>query len=179
MISDMGNNGARSSGPTGCNVPGCNGGGSGTGRSAMMLYQPFGMRSSPIKILRVPGAALAMAIFLGAGVFLAATFFGGGLLGGLHHFLCSLLGCCLLHDFLSWCFFLCLLGHDVSPFDGGEICASLQAWQAGFATRLMAIGRKAISIAATTTTTSVAAAISTAIAAAIPKSIGAAIDGRA
>ena len=36
----------RSSGPIGCPVPGLSGGGSGAGRSAAMLYQAFGMRSS-------------------------------------------------------------------------------------------------------------------------------------
>ena len=77
MISAMGKSGARSSGPTGCSVPGCSGGGSGTGRSAMMLYQALGMRSSPIMILRVPSATrpLAMALYraLGAGFFLRAA----------------------------------------------------------------------------------------------------------
>src|SRR5450759_4721036 len=38
--------GARSSGPSGCIVPGWSGGGGGDGRSATMLYQARGMRSS-------------------------------------------------------------------------------------------------------------------------------------
>jgi hypothetical protein len=42
-ISSIGNSGARSSGPTGCSVPGCSGGGR-HGRSAMMLYQPCRQR---------------------------------------------------------------------------------------------------------------------------------------
>ena len=42
-ISAIGNSGARSSGPTGCPVPGCSTGGGGAGRSAAMLYQRVGM----------------------------------------------------------------------------------------------------------------------------------------
>ena len=38
----MGNKGAKSSGPAGCFVPGCNGGGGGLGKSAFMLYQVLG-----------------------------------------------------------------------------------------------------------------------------------------
>src|ERR1700722_9548957 len=45
-ISAFGNNGARSSGPTGCRVPGCSGGGGGDGRSAMMLYHCRGISDS-------------------------------------------------------------------------------------------------------------------------------------
>ena len=43
MISDIGNSGARSSGPSGCSVPGCSTGGGGLGKSATMLYQDFGI----------------------------------------------------------------------------------------------------------------------------------------
>jgi hypothetical protein len=43
--------GARSDGPRGCRVPGCNGGGRGTGRSAAMLYQALGMRDSSSRYL--------------------------------------------------------------------------------------------------------------------------------
>src|SRR6187399_1834978 len=42
----IGKSGARSSGPTGCPVPGCNTGGGGSGRSAAMLYQASGSRLS-------------------------------------------------------------------------------------------------------------------------------------
>jgi hypothetical protein len=45
-ISAIGKIGVRSAGPIGWPVPGCNGGGGGFGRSAAMLYQAFGMRSS-------------------------------------------------------------------------------------------------------------------------------------
>ena len=38
----MGNKGAKSSGPAGCLVPGCKGGGGGLGKSALILYQNFG-----------------------------------------------------------------------------------------------------------------------------------------
>ena len=41
----MGKSGARSSGPMGLSVPGCNGGAMGSGRSPAMLYQARGMRS--------------------------------------------------------------------------------------------------------------------------------------
>src|ERR1019366_3051103 len=43
MISSIGNNGSRSAGPIGCFVPGCKTGGKGFGRSAVKLYQAFGM----------------------------------------------------------------------------------------------------------------------------------------
>ena len=46
MISAMGKSGARSSGPSGCSVPGCRGGGHGAGRSAARLYQVVGSRDS-------------------------------------------------------------------------------------------------------------------------------------
>ena len=51
MISDIGNSGARSSGPIGCSVPGCSTGGGGDGRSAIRLYQCFGMRDSSSRYL--------------------------------------------------------------------------------------------------------------------------------
>src|SRR3954471_22206138 len=44
-ISAIGNSGARSSGPTGSLVPGCNGGCSGSGRSGSALYQAVGILS--------------------------------------------------------------------------------------------------------------------------------------
>src|ERR1035437_3221767 len=47
MITAIGNSGAKSLGPIGCPVPGCSTAGGGTGRSAAMLYQAFGIRSSP------------------------------------------------------------------------------------------------------------------------------------
>src|SRR5690349_19686914 len=43
----IGNSGARSSGPTGSHVAGCNGGGGGSGRSGMTLYQWVGISDSP------------------------------------------------------------------------------------------------------------------------------------
>src|SRR5690554_3709259 len=46
MISAIGNNGARSSGPTGFCVPGCSTGGSGRGRSGTMLYHARGISDS-------------------------------------------------------------------------------------------------------------------------------------
>jgi hypothetical protein len=45
-ISACGNSGARSSGPTGCPVPGCSGGGGGAGRSGITLYHWVGMSDS-------------------------------------------------------------------------------------------------------------------------------------
>src|SRR5450830_417347 len=42
-ISSIGNSGSRSAGPIGCLVPGCKTGGRGFGRSAVKLYQVFGM----------------------------------------------------------------------------------------------------------------------------------------
>ena len=51
MMSDIGNSGARSSGPTGFIVPGCSTGGGGDGRSATRLYQTFGMRVSSSRYL--------------------------------------------------------------------------------------------------------------------------------
>ncbi len=50
-ISAIGKRGERSSGPTGWPVPGCRTGGGGDGRSAMMLYQAWGIRSSPMRYL--------------------------------------------------------------------------------------------------------------------------------
>src|SRR5690348_5267904 len=47
----MGNSGARSSGPTGCSVPGCSTGGGGLGRSGTMLYQLVGISDSDSRIL--------------------------------------------------------------------------------------------------------------------------------
>ena len=47
----MGNNGARSAGPTGSRVPGCSTGGGGAGRSGMMLYQWVGSSDSSSRIL--------------------------------------------------------------------------------------------------------------------------------
>jgi hypothetical protein len=38
----MGNKGAKSSGPAGCFVPGCSGGGGGLGKSEFILYHVFG-----------------------------------------------------------------------------------------------------------------------------------------
>src|SRR5689334_8663690 len=46
MMRAMGNNGDRSSGVTGCLVPGCNTGSGALGRSAAMLYQERGISSS-------------------------------------------------------------------------------------------------------------------------------------
>src|SRR5262249_58149753 len=46
MISAVGKSGARSSGPTGWRVPGCNGGGGGAGRSGTMLYHCCGISDS-------------------------------------------------------------------------------------------------------------------------------------
>src|SRR5690606_18753950 len=45
-MSDIGNSGARASGPSGSSVPGCRGGGGGVGRSAARLYQAVGIRAS-------------------------------------------------------------------------------------------------------------------------------------
>src|SRR6476646_1930303 len=45
-IRSIGNSGARSSGPTGRRVPGCSGGGGGTGRSARRLYHRVGSSDS-------------------------------------------------------------------------------------------------------------------------------------
>src|SRR6478752_9987152 len=45
-IRSIGNSGARSSGPTGWRVPGCSGGGGGTGRSARRLYHRVGSSDS-------------------------------------------------------------------------------------------------------------------------------------
>tara|TARA_Y100001970_G_scaffold15467_1_gene17418 strand:- start:3328 stop:3576 length:249 start_codon:yes stop_codon:yes gene_type:complete len=42
MIKLIGNKGAKSSGPAGCFVPGCNGGGGGLGKSEFILYQVLG-----------------------------------------------------------------------------------------------------------------------------------------
>ena len=42
-MSAIGNSGARSSGPMGCPVPGWSTGGGGSGRSAITLYQDFGI----------------------------------------------------------------------------------------------------------------------------------------
>src|SRR5438132_14329451 len=50
-MSDIGNKGARSSGVTGCNVPGCKTGEGGLGTSARMLYQTRGISSSLSKYL--------------------------------------------------------------------------------------------------------------------------------
>ena len=51
MISSIGNSGARSSGPTGCSVPGCSTGGGGVGRSASRLYHRVGCSDSASRIL--------------------------------------------------------------------------------------------------------------------------------
>src|SRR3954468_20212069 len=47
----IGNSGARSSGPTGCRVPGCSGGGGGLGRSGTTLYHCVGSWGSSSWIL--------------------------------------------------------------------------------------------------------------------------------
>ena len=60
----IGKIGARSSGPTGCPVPGCNGGGGGVGRSWRMLYQRVGISSSSSRTLWRSGADTAY-LFLG------------------------------------------------------------------------------------------------------------------
>jgi hypothetical protein len=49
----MGNKGAKSSGPAGCFVPGCNGGGGGLGKSAFILYHVLGNLFSSSKYLIV------------------------------------------------------------------------------------------------------------------------------
>ena len=46
-INAIGNSGASASGPIGWSVPGCSGGGGGSGRSAARLYQCVGIWSSP------------------------------------------------------------------------------------------------------------------------------------
>src|SRR5580698_6543286 len=46
LMSSIGNNGARSCGPTGSPVPGCNGGGGGEGRSGITLYHCRGISDS-------------------------------------------------------------------------------------------------------------------------------------
>src|SRR5579862_255164 len=50
-ISAIGNSGARSPGPTGWPVPGCSGGGGGTGRSGITLYHCRGISDSSSVIL--------------------------------------------------------------------------------------------------------------------------------
>src|SRR3954468_8115081 len=50
-IRSIGNSGARSSGPTGCRVPGCSGGGGGLGRSGTTLYHCVGSCDSSSRIL--------------------------------------------------------------------------------------------------------------------------------
>src|SRR3954453_22399799 len=50
-IRSIGNNGARSSGPIGCSVPGCSGGGGGLGRSGTTLYHCVGSCDSSSMIL--------------------------------------------------------------------------------------------------------------------------------
>src|SRR5216684_7797723 len=50
-MSSIGNSGARSSGPTGCSVPGCSGGGGGAGRSGITLYHWRGISDSSRVIL--------------------------------------------------------------------------------------------------------------------------------
>src|SRR5215469_9927784 len=59
-MSSIGNSGARSSGPTGCKVPGCSGGGGGAGRSGMTLYHCVGISDSSRMILvrSVTGASV-------------------------------------------------------------------------------------------------------------------------
>src|SRR5215472_5947012 len=52
-MSSIGNSGARSSGPTGCSVPGCSCGGGGAGRSGITLYQALGIcDSSRVDLVR-------------------------------------------------------------------------------------------------------------------------------
>src|SRR5580704_687135 len=50
-MSSIGNSGARSSGPTGWSVPGCSGGGGGTGKSGITLYHRRGISDSSSVIL--------------------------------------------------------------------------------------------------------------------------------
>src|SRR3982751_6380847 len=57
-ISAIGNSGARSSGPTGCRVPGCSTGGGGAGRSGMRLYQRRGISDSESRDLVVVGSTV-------------------------------------------------------------------------------------------------------------------------
>src|SRR6516164_5404723 len=63
-MSSIGNSGARSSGPTGCSVPGCSGGGGGTGRSGITLYHCCGISdSSKVILVRSVTAGLLLKIF--------------------------------------------------------------------------------------------------------------------
>src|SRR5690349_11516576 len=55
----IGNSGARSSGPTGCRVPGCSGGGGGLGRSGTTLYHCVGSCDSSSRILCCAVPAMA------------------------------------------------------------------------------------------------------------------------
>src|SRR3954468_19829524 len=55
----IGNSGARSSGPTGCRVPGCSGGGGGLGRSGTTLYHCVGNCDSSSRILVCAVPAMA------------------------------------------------------------------------------------------------------------------------
>src|SRR6478735_323892 len=57
-MSAIGNRGARSAGPIGCIVPGWSGGGGGVRRSAAMLYQARGIRSSSRMNLVLPVLAI-------------------------------------------------------------------------------------------------------------------------
>src|SRR6516225_519079 len=60
-MSSIGNSGARSSGPTGCSVPGCSGGGGGAGRSGITLYHCCGISdSSSVIFVRSVTAASAL-----------------------------------------------------------------------------------------------------------------------
>src|SRR3954464_10199673 len=58
-IRSIGNSGARSSGPTGCSVPGCSGGGGGLGRSGTTLYHCVGSCDSSSRILCCAVPAMA------------------------------------------------------------------------------------------------------------------------
>src|SRR6266704_2024951 len=76
-MSSIGNRGARSSGPTGCSVPGCSGGGGGAGRSGIMLYQALGIcDSSRMNLVRSDTGAPPLG-FDGHGV-LPAPYAGPG-----------------------------------------------------------------------------------------------------
>src|SRR5437764_395693 len=68
MISAIGNSGARSAGPIGWPVPGCRTAGGGAGRSAAMLYQRRGIRSSGSKNLRVLSSDIEVLLWQHSGL---------------------------------------------------------------------------------------------------------------
>src|ERR1700751_3691291 len=106
MMTAIGKRGARSPGPIGCPVPGCNTAGGGDGRSDARLYQALGIFSSPSTYFFVV-------------VMVSLPFFAGEMRAACCYR--PLPACCICIQLLQLCPFLCHLpaASDVDPDQSG------------------------------------------------------------